>query len=155
MVSAKHFMRLYRSLLNHVASNHIDIQSRCIELRAVDWKICVLLLQLRHYAYVFFLPVLCFDFTTAHCSRNGQYSDTDFEWFLVAYTRLYKSLCWSVGWSVGRSVGQSVGRSVGWSVSRFLTAEFKPKSDQTPINAPAQRTWLMLSCIQTCFRLKL
>ena len=31
--------------------------------------------------------------------------------FLVACTRLYKSLCRSVGWSVGRSVGLSVGLS--------------------------------------------
>ena len=32
--------------------------------------------------------------------------------FLVAYTRLYKSVCQLVGWSVGRSVGPSVIRSV-------------------------------------------
>ena len=39
----------------------------------------------------------------------------------------------------------------GPSVTRFfLTTEFKPKSDLTPINAPAQRTLLMLSCTQTC-----
>ena len=36
--------------------------------------------------------------------------------FLVACTRLYKSLCRSVGWSVCRLVGLSVGRSVGLSV---------------------------------------
>ena len=40
--------------------------------------------------------------------------------------------------------GLSVRRSVGPSVSRFfLTAEFKPKSDLTSINAPAQRSRLL------------
>ena len=33
----------------------------------------------------------------------------------------------------------------------FLIAEFKPKSDVTSINAPAQRAWLMLPCIRPCF----
>ena len=37
------------------------------------------------------------------------------------------------------------------SVPRFLTAEFKPKSDLTSINAPAQRSRLMLLCIRPCF----
>ena len=40
--------------------------------------------------------------------------------FLVACTRLYKSLCRSVGWSVGRSVGRSVGWSVGRSFLGYL-----------------------------------
>ena len=42
--------------------------------------------------------------------------------FLVAYTRLYKSLCWLVHRSVGPSVTQ---------------CEIKPKSDLTSFNAPA------------------
>ena len=58
------------------------------------------------------------------------------------------------GLSVRRSVRRSVGPSVGRSVTRFfLTAEFKPISDLTSINAPAQRTRLILSCIPTCFLL--
>ena len=44
-------------------------------------------------------------------------------------------VCPSVGWSVGPSVHRSV--------TRFFIAEFKPKSDLTSINAPAQRSLLL------------
>ena len=55
--------------------------------------------------------------------------------FSHAHVTLYEGL------SVRPSVGQS---------PFFLTAEFKPKSDPTSINAPAQCLRLMWSCIQTC-----
>ena len=37
-----------------------------------------------------------------------------------------------------------------WSVACCF-AEFKQKSDPTSINAPTERTRLILSCIRTCF----
>ena len=40
--------------------------------------------------------------------------------FLIAYTRLYKSVGWSVLLSVGLSVGWLVGQSVGWLVGRSV-----------------------------------
>ena len=45
--------------------------------------------------------------------------------FLVACTRLYKSLCRSVGWSVGRSVGRLVGWLVGRSVPLCFFCVFR------------------------------
>ena len=48
------------------------------------------------------------------------------------------------------SVDLSVCRSVCQSARRSRVLEFKPKSDLTSINAPAQRLRLIRSCIQTC-----
>ena len=59
--------------------------------------------------------------------------------FLVAYTRLYKSLF------------QSVCRSDGRSICNCLL--FSPIGDSTSVNAPSQRTRLMLTCIWPCFLL--
>ena len=59
--------------------------------------------------------------------------------FLVANKRLYKRLCPSVSPSVRPSVRGSVGP---W-VRRSRVSEFKPKSDLTSINAPAQRSRLI------------
>ena len=54
--------------------------------------------------------------------------------------------------SVRRSVGPSVRPSFRRSVTRFFqSAELKPKCDLTSINAPAQHSRLILSCIRTCF----
>ena len=52
--------------------------------------------------------------------------------FLVACTRLFKSLCWSVGWSVGLSISStlllrarnSISRYVGWSVGLLVCGHF-------------------------------
>ena len=63
--------------------------------------------------------------------------------FIVANKRLYKRLCPSVRPSVCPSICPSV-RPSGIS-------EFKPKSDLTSINAPAQRSRLIWSCIRLCF----
>ena len=83
--------------------------------------------------------------------------------FLVTNKRLYSRVCPSVGRSVRRSVRPSVRRSVRRSIRPsvgpsvrgpscvFLNAEFKPKSNLTSINAPAQRSRLYVSCIRTCF----
>ena len=54
--------------------------------------------------------------------------------------------------SIWEYVRPSVRPSICLSFMHFFwTTVFKPKSDLTSINPPAQRTWLILSCIQTCF----
>ena len=60
---------------------------------------------------------------------------TEIERFLVAYKRLYKSLCWLLG------------PSISLSVTLYF---FQPKGNLTSVNAPSQRTRLMLSCIRPC-----
>ena len=50
----------------------------------------------------------------------------------------------------GLCVCWSVNPSVCLLFTLFFTMEFKPKSDLTSINAPAQCTQLILSCLQTC-----
>ena len=73
--------------------------------------------------------------------------------FLVANKQLYIRVCPSIGPSVGPSVGLSIVPSFRHAF--FLTAEFKPKSDLTSINAPAQRSQLMLPCIRPCFHIEI
>ena len=60
--------------------------------------------------------------------------------FLVANKRLYKRLC------------PSVCRSVGPWVGRSRVSEFKPKSDLTSINAPAQRSRLIRRVYELVFK---
>ena len=75
------------------------------------------------------------------CSRRIRYHSllfrlqTFLSLFLVADTQLYKRLCPSVRRSIGPWVGPS------------RVSEFKPKSDLTSINAPAQRSRLIWLCI--------
>ena len=66
--------------------------------------------------------------------------------FLVVNKRIYKRLCPSVRWSIGPSVGLLV--------RPLPIKEFKPKSDLTSINAPAQRLQLIWSCIRPCSTVK-
>ena len=51
-----------------------------------------------------------------------------------------KKVCLSISLSIGLLVHNAF----------FFIAEFKPKSDLTSINAPAQRAWLILPCIRPC-----
>ena len=73
--------------------------------------------------------------------------------FLIANKGFYIRVCLSVHPSVHPSVCPSVHRLVSWSVCWlriFFIVAFKPKSDLISINAPAQRSRLILLCIRAC-----
>ena len=66
-----------------------------------------------------------------------QSTDRQFLRFLVAYTRLYRSLCQLVGPSVPRSLGRSVRRSRCWN---FFQKAIKTASMLLPTRSPV-RDW--------------